>query len=175
MVSMLALAAVIAAVVIVFFPQCLASPYADMDERIRTYWLADVVGAQPFWSVAIHQPKLMAARYVTPFIAILLIGFQLRSRRLRREEILVAILLVVAFGVSLWQVRGSTFSVAFAKAFATLDNVRVGPKPIRVGRPTDRAISSRTACAATTLPRPSGSTGSRKKLSSIEEISTISE
>jgi hypothetical protein len=114
LVSMLALAAVVAAAVMLFFPQCLASPYAGMDERIRTYWLADVVEAQPFWSVAIHQPKLMAARYVTPFIAILLIGFQLRSRRLRREEILATILLVVAFGVSLWQVRGSTFSVAFA-------------------------------------------------------------
>ncbi|PBC11003.1 polysaccharide biosynthesis protein GtrA [Mesorhizobium sp. WSM3859] len=114
LVSMLALAAVVAAVAIVFFPQCLASPYAGMDERIRTYWLADVVEAQPFWSVAIHQPKLMAARYVTPFIAMLLIGFQLRSRRLRREEMLAAILLVVAFVVSLWQVRGSTFSVAFA-------------------------------------------------------------
>src|SRR3546814_18832384 len=62
-----------------------------------------------------------------------------------------------------------TFSVAFAKAFATLDNVRVGPKPIRVGRPTDRAISSRTACAATTLPRPSGSTGSRKDRKSVVE------
>ncbi|BCM21940.1 GtrA family protein [Mesorhizobium sp. J8] len=114
LVSMLALAAVIAAAVIVFFPQCLASPYAGMDERIRTYWLDDVVEAQPFWSVAIHQPKLMAARYVTPCIAILLIGLQLRIRRLRREEILAAILLLVAFGVSLWQVRGSTFSVAFA-------------------------------------------------------------
>ncbi|MBZ9769744.1 GtrA family protein [Mesorhizobium sp. CA6] len=114
LVSVLALMAAVAVVVIVFFPQCLASPYAGMDERIRTYWLADVVEAQPFWSVAIHQPKLMAARYVTPFIAILLVGFQLRTRRLRREETLAAILLVVAFGVSLWQVRGSTFSVAFA-------------------------------------------------------------
>ncbi|TPI73031.1 GtrA family protein [Mesorhizobium sp. B2-8-9] len=114
LVSMLALMAAVAVVVVVFFPQCLASPYAGMDERIRTYWLADVVEAQPFWSVAIHQPKLMAARYVTPFIAILLVGFQLRTRRLRRAEMLAAILLVVAFGVSLWQVRGSTFSVAIA-------------------------------------------------------------
>ena len=114
LVSMLALAAVVAAAMVVFFPQCLASPYAGMDERIRTYWLADVIEAQPFWSVAIHQPKLMAARYVTPFIAILLIGFQLRTRRLRRAETLAAILLLVAFVVSLWQVRGSTFSVAFA-------------------------------------------------------------
>ncbi|CDX34457.1 conserved membrane hypothetical protein [Mesorhizobium sp. SOD10] len=114
LVSMLALTAAVAAAVTAFFPQCLASPYAGMDERIRTYWLADVVEAQPFWSVAIHQPKLMATRYVTPFIAILLIGFQLRSRGLRREEILAAVLLLVAFGVSLWQVRGSTFSVAFA-------------------------------------------------------------
>ncbi|MBZ9818860.1 GtrA family protein [Mesorhizobium sp. CA4] len=114
LVSMLALAVAVAAAVMLFFPQCLASPYAGMDERIRTYWLADVIEAQPFWSVAIHQPKLMAARYVTPFIAILLIGFQLRTRRLRGEETLAAILLLVAFVVSLWQVRGSTFSVAFA-------------------------------------------------------------
>ncbi|RVD60722.1 GtrA family protein [Mesorhizobium sp. M2D.F.Ca.ET.185.01.1.1] len=112
--SMLMLAVVVAAVAIVVFPQCLASPYAAMDERVRIYWLNDVVEAQPFWSVAVHQPKLMAARYVTPFIAILLIGLQLRSRRLRREEMLAAVLLIVAFGVSLWQVRGSTFSVALA-------------------------------------------------------------
>lgn len=111
---MSALALAITAVAIVFFPQCLASPYAGMDERIRTYWLNDVVEAQPFLSVAVNQPKLMAARYVTPFIAILLIGLQLRSRRLRREEALAAILLIVAFAVSLWQVRGSTFSVALA-------------------------------------------------------------
>ncbi|PBC06179.1 polysaccharide biosynthesis protein GtrA [Mesorhizobium sp. WSM3860] len=112
--SMSALAVAIAAVALLFFPQCLASPYAGMDERIRTYWLNDVVEAQPFLSVAVNEPKLMAARYVTPFIAILLIGLQLRSRRLRREEALTAVLLIVAFIVSLWQVRGSTFSVAFA-------------------------------------------------------------
>ncbi|MDG4880832.1 GtrA family protein [Mesorhizobium sp. WSM4884] len=111
---MSALALAVAAVAIVFFPQCLASPYAGMDERVRTYWLNDVVEAQPFLSVAVNQPKLMAARYVTPFIAILLIGLQLRGRRLRREEVLAAALLIVAFVVSLWQVRGSTFSVAFA-------------------------------------------------------------
>ncbi|RWE27980.1 MAG: GtrA family protein [Mesorhizobium sp.] len=110
--SMLAVA--VAAVAVVFFPQCLAAPYADVDQRLRTYWLNDVVEAQPFFSVAVHQPKLMAARYVTPFIGILLIAFQLRSRRLRREEALAGLLLVVAFAVSLWQVRGSTFSVAFA-------------------------------------------------------------
>ncbi|TIQ33682.1 MAG: GtrA family protein [Mesorhizobium sp.] len=111
---MSALALAVAAVATVFFPQCLASPYAGMDERVRTYWLNDVVEAQPFLSVAVNQPKLMAARYVTPFIAILLIGLQLRGRRLRREEVLAAALLIVAFVVSLWQVRGSTFSVAFA-------------------------------------------------------------
>ncbi|RWG81255.1 MAG: GtrA family protein [Mesorhizobium sp.] len=113
-VSMSVLALAVAAVAIVFFPQCLASPYAGMDERVRTYWLNDVVEAQPFLSVAVNQPKLMAARYVTPFIAILLIGLQLRSRRLRREEGLAAVLLIVAFVVSLWQVRGSTFSIALA-------------------------------------------------------------
>jgi hypothetical protein len=114
LVQVSALAVVIVAVVAVFFPQCLASPYSSIDQRLRTYWLDDVVEAQPFLSVAVHQPKLMAARYATPFIAILLIVFQLRGRRPRREEAVVGALLVVAFAVSLWQVRGSTFSVAFA-------------------------------------------------------------
>ncbi|TPN76855.1 GtrA family protein [Mesorhizobium sp. CU2] len=114
LILMAVLAAIVAAIVVVFFPQCLAPPYAGIDERIRTYWLNDVVEAQPFWSVAVNQPKLMAARYVTPFIAILLIGFQLRSRRLRREEAIAAALLVAAFAVSLWEVRASTFAVAFA-------------------------------------------------------------
>ncbi|MGX8011695.1 GtrA family protein [Mesorhizobium sp. ORM8.1] len=110
LILMLALAAMVAAVVLVLFPQCLASPYAGIDQRV----MDDIVEAQPFWRVAVTQPKLMAARYVTPFIAIVLIGLQLRSRRLRREEALTAVLLVTAFIVSLWQVRGSTFSIAFA-------------------------------------------------------------
>ncbi|MEW6630954.1 MAG: GtrA family protein [Pseudomonadota bacterium] len=111
---MAVLAVAVAAVAIVFFPQCLAPPYSGMDPRVRTYWLDDVVEAQPFLSVAIHQPKLMASRYMTPFIALLIIGLSLRNRRLRREEAIAAVLLAVAFAVSLWQVRASTFSVAFA-------------------------------------------------------------
>ncbi len=134
LILMAALAVVVAVALIVFFPQCLASPYAGMDERVRTYWLNDVVEAQPFLGVAVHQPKLMAARYVTPFIAILLIGFQLRSRRLRREEILAAVLLVVAFAVSLWQVRGSTFSVAFAvlPLSAWIAKIRLQASAVRI-------------------------------------------
>jgi hypothetical protein len=111
---MLALAVAVATVAIVFFPQCLASPYVGIDERLRAYWLNDVVEAQPFLSVAVNQPKLMASRYVTPFVALLLIGLSLRNRRPRREVAIAAVLLIVAFAVSLWQVRGSTFSVAFA-------------------------------------------------------------
>lgn len=111
---MAALAVAVGVAAIAFFPQCLAPPYSGVDARVRTYWLDDVVEAQSFFSVAVHQPKLMASRYMTPFIAILLIGLQLRNRRLRREEAIAAALLIVAFAVSLWQVRGSTFSVAFA-------------------------------------------------------------
>ena len=38
-------------------------------------------------------------------------------------------------------------------AFATLDSVRVGPRPIRVGRPTQRAMSSRTRYAGADVPQ----------------------
>ena len=139
-----ALAAVIAVMVLVFFPQCLALPYAALDERVRTYWLNDVVEAQPFWGVAVNQPKLMAARYVTPFIAILLIGLQLRSRRLRREEVLATVLLGVAFAISLWEVRASTFSVSFAvlPLSAWIANIRLQASVAPSWRVSSRIVAA---------------------------------
>jgi len=141
---MAALAVAVAAVAVMVFPQCLASPYSGLDERVRTYWLNDVVEAQSFLSVAVHQPKLMAARYVTPFIALLLIGLRLRGRRLRREEAIAGAILLVAFAVSLWQVRGSTFSVAFAvlPLAAWIAKIRLQADAARSWRVSSRIVAA---------------------------------
>jgi hypothetical protein len=55
----------------------------------------------------------VAARYATPLVAIVLMALRLRGPW-RRQDSLVGALLVGAFIVSAWQVRGSTFSIAFA-------------------------------------------------------------
>lgn len=61
-----------------------------------------------------------------------------------------------------------TFSDALASALATLLSVRVGPSPMRIGRPVDRWTAAIMRCAAATSPNPFARTGRRKKLSSIE-------
>ena len=40
-----------AATVLLFFPQCLAAPYATLDPRLKTFFLRPITEAQPIWSM----------------------------------------------------------------------------------------------------------------------------
>lgn len=107
------LASVLGAVVIALFPQCLSAPYANVDPRFKEFLLDHIDEAQSLFDLAVNDPASVAARYVTPLMAIILMAFRLRGPW-RRQDILVGALLVTAFIVSAWQIRGSTFSIAFA-------------------------------------------------------------
>lgn len=108
------LALVLGAVLLLLYPQCLASPYAGLDPRLKTLWLDHIDEAQSLFQLTAHNPAELAARYATPLVALVLMALRLRRGGWRRQDSLVAMLLVVAFLVSVWQVRGSTFSIAFA-------------------------------------------------------------
>ncbi|WP_244673054.1 GtrA family protein [Mesorhizobium sp. 131-2-1] len=108
------LAAALAAVILVVFPQCLAGPYANLDPRLKQLWLDHVDEAQSLFVLLAYDPARVAARYATPLMAIVLLALRWRQGGWRRQDSLVGVLLVVAFIVSAWQVRGSTFSVALA-------------------------------------------------------------
>lgn len=134
----LALLAVALAVVIVrFFPHCLAAPYADVDPRLKTMWLDQVDEAQSLLRLFSNSPATVAARYVTPLIALALLALRLRRGAWRREDWLVFVTLVTAFLVSAWQVRGTTFSIAFAAI----------PLAAWVGAWRERALAASTAGA----------------------------
>lgn len=113
LISLGLLALVLGAVVAALFPQCLAAPYATLDPRLKELWLDHIDEAQSLFSIAASEPASLAARYVTPLVAIALMALRLRGPW-RRQDSLVGALLVGAFIVSAWQVRGSTFSIAFA-------------------------------------------------------------
>ena len=113
LISLGLLALVLGAVVVVLFPQCLAAPYANLDPRLKELWLDHIDEAQSLFNLAVNEPASVAARYATPLVAIVLMAFRLRGTW-RRQDSLVGALLVAAFIVSAWQVRGSTFSIAFA-------------------------------------------------------------
>ena len=110
-----ALLAIAAAVVLAAtaFPQCVADPYAGLDPRLQQLWLDHVTEAQSFWSVLTRNWVKGAGYYITPALALIVLGIRLRKGATGAEWTLAAFL-IAAFAVSLWQVRGATFSVPLA-------------------------------------------------------------
>ena len=108
------LGAGLAVVALIWFPECLAAPYAALDPRLRTLWLDHVSEAQSLFKLIADRDPSLLARYVTPMVALAVMALRLRRGAWRRQDSVVGALLAVAFIVSVWQVRGSTFSVAFA-------------------------------------------------------------
>ena len=111
--ALLALGIAVAAVAVTAFPQCLADPYAGLDPKLQQFWLNQVTEAQPFWRVLSDDWVKAAGSYVTPILALIVLGLRLRRPSNAAGWILMAFL-TAAFVVSLWQVRGATFSLPLA-------------------------------------------------------------
>jgi hypothetical protein len=111
--ALLALGIAVAVLVVTVFPQCLADPYAGLDPRLQQFWLNQVTEAQSFWGVLSDDWVKAAGIYVTPILALVVLGLRLRRRSNAAGWILMAFL-AAAFAVSLWQVRGATFSLPLA-------------------------------------------------------------
>lgn len=108
------LAIAVALVVVLLFPQCLAAPYAHLDPRLQQMWLGYIEEAQSIVQLVAEDPARAVARFATPLVAIVLMALHFSHGGWRRQDSLVGALLVVAVLVSAWEVRGSTFSIAFA-------------------------------------------------------------
>ena len=109
------LAAAAGVLALAFFPQCLADPYAGLDPRLKTYWLAAITEAQNLRAVLAAAPAMAVSYYATPVLAALLLAAGLlRPAGRRREAAVVSAFLAVALAVSVWQVRGAMFSIPIA-------------------------------------------------------------
>ena len=111
--ALLALGIAVAALAVTAFPQCLADPYAGLDPKLQQFWLNQVTEAQPFWRVLSSDWVKAAGSYVTPILALIVLGLRLRRHSNAAGWTLMAFL-TAAFVVSLWQVRGATFSLPLA-------------------------------------------------------------
>ena len=108
------LAGIVAGIALVLFPQCLRDPYASLDPRLRTLWLDNIEEVQSLFQLMTHDRAFVISGYVTPLIALVLVAFHLVRGDRRREVWIIASLLAVALAVSVWQVRGITFSITLA-------------------------------------------------------------
>ena len=112
--ALAALGAVCGAILVAGFPQCLGDPYAGLDPRLKEFWLGSVVEAQSFVALLHDEPAKLLTVYVTPLLGLLVLAGMILRAEKRREALIVTAFLAMAFAVSIWQVRGSTFSVPLA-------------------------------------------------------------
>lgn len=108
------LATMLAAIVILAYPQCLADPYADLDGRLKTLWLSAIGEAQSVVSIWLNDPVMFAKYYATPLAALAVLITLNITRFPDREALIIIGFLFVAVLVSFWQVRGGNFAVALA-------------------------------------------------------------
>jgi hypothetical protein len=108
------LGAAVAALAAVYFPQCLKAPYADLAPMLQSYWLDGIGEAQPLWGMLANEPEAAAGHYVTVVIALAILALHMRKTGVTRGETLIMAMLIVALLVSVWQVRGSRFSLPLA-------------------------------------------------------------
>ena len=104
----------VASVAFMAFPQCLSAPFADLDSRLKVNWLDHVSEAQSLFQIIMEDPAQVAARYGTPLLALVLLALRFWRGDWRRQDFCVGALMLAAFLVSVWQVRGSVFSISLA-------------------------------------------------------------
>jgi hypothetical protein len=104
----------VATVVIVFFPQCLAPPYSEVDPRQRIYWLNGIREAQSAWVTFLYDPAAAVGRLATPILALIVMTLAAWRAAPRFATILVGICLFMATMVSLYQIRGGAFAAGLA-------------------------------------------------------------
>jgi len=105
---------ILAGMVLVIMPGCLADPYASLDPRLQRYWLSAVSEAQSIASVARNEPRLLAGYYVTPLMGLAWLAASMRRRGTEWPLVVTAAMLGAAVLVSLWQIRGAMFAVPLA-------------------------------------------------------------
>ena len=104
-----------AATVVLFFPQCLAAPYAMLDPRLKTFLLSAITEAQPIWSMVKNNPAMAVSYYVTPLLGARPARLEDAARRPDgSRQSSCWRFLAAAIAVSIWQVRGSMFAIPLA-------------------------------------------------------------
>ena len=101
--------AVVAAAVLLIAPGCLSNPLASLDPLLKTFWLNGVVEAQSAIAQFRLDPASMGAFYATGLLAIGVCVRRVLRREAAEAHLILLALLLVAFAVSLIQIRGSVF------------------------------------------------------------------
>lgn len=126
--ALVSLGVVALSVVTLVSPNCLAAPYADLPEKLKQGWLADVQEARTFFAAARAAPA-DAAVIGLPLLAVMgAAGWAAWTATYEnRWRIWTAVgVVAVSFALTLWQVRGASLAYAFGGPLLTMAALAIG-------------------------------------------------
>ena len=132
-------------------PNCLASPYGSLPEKLRTDWLANVQEAQNVVSATIAGPTSALAVGPALLALILIVGWAVWSVRSASSDArwriwTAAAMFAAALAVTAWQIRGASLVFALGAPFLPLPVLALARRGGRA-----RAILALIAFAPVTL------------------------
>jgi len=101
---------VVAVAVLLIAPGCLANPLDTLDPLLKTFWLAGVIEAQSVVAQFRLDPGSIGGFYAVGLFAILVCLWRIRRGDRVEAHLVLLALLVVAYAVTLIQIRGAIFS-----------------------------------------------------------------
>ncbi len=125
------LAALVAVFVRASAPQCLADPYAQLDPRLATLWLASVNEARSLFSMMRDLPQQVPAYYGMPLAALVLGALRCVRERGAQQWHWIGCTATLAslVLVSVWEVRGASGANALGAVLVPAALLRMFPEP----------------------------------------------
>ncbi len=105
-----AIGALAVATTIFAMPECLASPYANLDPLLTKLWLSKVNEAQSIISLSERLPSTLGGHYAPAFLAIIVCIIRIKNGERVQAHLMLGAMIAVAWAVTLIQVRGSMFA-----------------------------------------------------------------
>jgi hypothetical protein len=108
--SLAVIGVVVGVVALVVAPQCLQSPLADLDPFLVKMWLNNIVEARSILALLEGQPYSVFNYYMVPLLAIILCLYKISNKIQTEQHLKLLLLLCLATGISLLQVRATLFA-----------------------------------------------------------------
>lgn len=104
----------VTALAILFFPECLQTPGASLDPKLRRFWFDLVMETQNFFQIAKVDPWLLPYMHVLPLIAAASAIWLISKGQVRSVYAPLLIFILATSAVTLYQMRGTQYAVPVA-------------------------------------------------------------
>jgi hypothetical protein len=104
----------VGALAILFFPDCLQTPGASIDPKLRHFWFDQVIETQSFFQIAKTDPWLLPYMHVLPSIAAAATIWLISKGQMRSVYAPLLTFIIVTSAVTLFQMRGTQYAVPVA-------------------------------------------------------------